>query len=41
MKILNSKEMLFEEECVEYFSEEEYIVSKNNKKNKKYLYIIQ
>ena len=25
MKILNSKEMLFEEECVEYFSEDEYI----------------
>lgn len=25
MKILNSKEMSFEEECVEYFSEEEYI----------------
>lgn len=24
MKILNSKEMLFEEECVEYTSEDEY-----------------
>lgn len=25
MKILNSKEMLFEEECVEYTSKEEYL----------------